>query len=48
MIKVINNYLRSGHQFLDDENVQRFRFGLLNFLMVIAAVLTFINLLKYK
>lgn len=45
MIKAFTDFLRSGHQFSDDDNLQRFRFGFFNVLMAIAMVFTFINFL---
>ena len=44
-MKNINNLLTSGHDFSDNENLQKFRFGLLNFMMVVVAILTTTNLL---
>ena len=39
----INNFLTSGYSFSKEENLQKFRFSLLNSSMLIASVFTFIN-----
>ncbi len=41
----LNNFLISGHAFSDDENFQKFRFTLLNPLMLLASILAFANFL---
>ena len=46
MKQPITNFLTSGHHFSkEDENLQRFRFALLNVLMLVAAFFTFLNYL---
>lgn len=40
---VLNNILTSGHSFSESDNLQRFRFSLLNCLLLIAAVFTLLN-----
>ena len=43
---MLDNFLTSGHHFSkEDENLQRFRFALLNVLMFVAAFFTFLNYL---
>lgn len=44
-MNALNDLLTSGHNFSEDENLLKFRFSLLNILMVVAATLTFINFL---
>lgn len=44
-MSALNNLLISGHNFSEDENLLKFRFSLLNVLMVIATLLTFANFL---
>lgn len=44
-MKVLNSFLTSGHQFSENDNLQKFRFGFLNVLMVIASFFTFLNFL---
>jgi signal transduction histidine kinase len=44
-MKYLNNFLTSGHDFSADENLQKFRFTLLNPLMLLASILTFTNFL---
>lgn len=39
----LNNFLTSGHSFAEEDNLQRFRFSLLNSLLLIAAFFTLIN-----
>lgn len=39
----LNNFLTSGHFFAKNENLQRFRFSLLNSLLFIAAIFTLLN-----
>ena len=39
----LNNFLTSGHVFSDSDNLQRFRFSMLNSLLLIASVFTLIN-----
>lgn len=43
MVGVLNNFLSSGHSFIESDNLQRFRFSLLNSLLLIAAFFTLIN-----
>ena len=40
---VLNNFLTSGHFFAENDNLQRFRFSLLNSLLLIAAFFTLLN-----
>ena len=42
-MRFINNFLRSGHQFTDDENLQKFRFALLNSLMLLSLCFCILN-----
>lgn len=42
-MRLLDNFLTSGHSFLENENLQRFRFGLLNSLLVISVFFTFLN-----
>jgi signal transduction histidine kinase len=42
-MKFLNNFLTSGHQFSEIDNLQRFRFSFLNSLLFIAAIFTLIN-----
>jgi len=42
-MNVLNNFLTSGHNFTENENLLKFRFSLLNILMVIASFFTFMN-----
>jgi len=43
---MLDNFLTSGHRFSkEDENLQKFRFALLNVLMLVAAFFTFLNFL---
>ncbi len=44
-MEVLNNFLTSGHQFSDNDNLQKFRFSFLNVLMVIVSLFTFLNFL---
>ncbi len=39
----LNNFLTSGHLFVESDNLQRFRFSLLNSLLLIAAFFTLVN-----
>ncbi len=43
MASVMKNYLSSGHHFTQDDNLQRFRFSLLNYLLLIASFFAFLN-----
>jgi len=43
MREPLNNFLTSGHFFAKNENLQRFRFSLLNSLLFIAAIFTLVN-----
>ena len=40
---ILNNFLSSGHSFAESDNLQRFRFALLNSLLLIASVFTLVN-----
>jgi len=42
-MRLLDNFLTSGHSFLENENLQKFRFGLLNSLLVISVFFTFLN-----
>lgn len=44
-MKILNNFLTSGHDFSVDENLQKFRYSFINLLMLMATVLTVINYL---
>ena len=44
MENIVNNFLTSGHSFTEIENLQRFRFSLLNSMLLIASVFTIIYL----
>jgi signal transduction histidine kinase len=44
-MKLLDNFLSSGHPFIADENLQKFRFGFINSLIVMASSLTFMNFL---
>ena len=44
-MNVLNNFLTSGHQFSEDENLLKFRFSFLNSLMVTASFFTLLNFL---
>jgi len=44
-MKLLNNFLTSGHDFSVDENLQKFRYSFINLLMLMATVLTFFNYL---
>jgi hypothetical protein len=41
--RLINDFLTSGHPFIKDENLSKFRFGLLNSLMLLSIFLTIFN-----
>jgi len=43
MGKIFDSFLTSGHHFTKDDNLQRFRFSLLNSLLLIASFFAFIN-----
>jgi len=43
MREVLRSYLTSGHHFTADDNLQRFRFSLLNSLLLIASFFAFLN-----
>jgi signal transduction histidine kinase len=43
MGKTIDNFLTSGHEFTGNDNLQKFRFSMLNSLLVIAALFSFVN-----
>ncbi len=43
MKKVLENFLSSGHQFSNDENLEKFRFSLLNVFMLVALLPIIIN-----
>lgn len=43
MREVLKNYLTSGHHFTATDNLQRFRFSLLNSLLLIASFFAFLN-----
>ena len=45
MKKMIENFLTNGHDFLEDDNLQKFRFSLLNSLMLIAIFFTSLNII---
>lgn len=45
MSDLLECFLTSGHSFSDSDNLQRFRFSLLNSLLLIASVFTFFNYL---
>ena len=45
MLKILNNFLISGHQFSENDHLQKFRFGLLNTFMVIVSFFTLLNFL---
>ena len=38
-----NNFLTSGYEFTGEDNLQKFRFAMLNSLLVIAVIFSFIN-----
>ena len=40
---LLDNFLTSGHHFSENENLQKFRFSLLNSLLLIATFFTFLN-----
>ena len=42
-MKILNNFLTSGHFFSKDESLQKFRFSFLNILMVFASIFTLLN-----
>jgi hypothetical protein len=42
-MKIIDKFLTSGHSFSKNENLHKFRFGLLNSLLVISVFFTFLN-----
>jgi len=44
-MKLLDNFLTSGHHFSENENLQKFRFSLLNSLLLIATFFTFLNCL---
>lgn len=46
MVVVLNNFLTSGHPFAESDNLQRFRFSLLNSLLLIASVFSLLNYLS--
>ncbi len=48
MESTLDNFLKSGHQFSDNENLQKFRFSMLNSLMLIAAFFTLLNYFSSK
>jgi len=43
MVGVLSNFLTSGHAFTEDENLQRFRFSLLNSTLLIVSFFAFMN-----
>jgi signal transduction histidine kinase len=43
MKEAFNNFLTSGYEFAGKDNLQRFRFAMLNSLLVIAVIFSFIN-----
>jgi len=43
MVGVLSNFLTSGHAFTEDENLQRFRFSLLNSILIISLIFSLIN-----
>lgn len=43
MLKFLDNFLTSGHHFDKNENLQKFRFSLLNSILLIAAIFTLLN-----
>ncbi len=45
MLQFLDNFLTSGHHFTENENLQKFRFSLLNSLLLIAALFTLLNYL---
>ncbi len=45
MSGVLDNFLTSGHSFAESHNLEKFRFSLLNSLLLIASVFTFLNYL---
>jgi len=44
MIELFNNFLSSGHSFSKSDNLQKFRFSLLNIFMLIAIISASIHL----
>lgn len=44
-MRFLNNYLTSGHQFSENENLRKFRFGFLNVLLAFTSFSTFLNIL---
>jgi len=48
VVNHINNFRTSGHPFSERENLQRFRFSMLNSLMLIAAFFTLLNFFASK
>lgn len=42
-MKILDNFLASGHRFSKDESLQQFRFAFLNILMVFASAFTLLN-----
>jgi len=42
-MELLDNFLTSGHSFSENENLQKFRFSLLNSLLLIATFFTFLN-----
>ena len=42
-LPIIDNFLSSGHHFSEDDNLQKFRFSLLNSNLLIASFFTFLN-----
>jgi signal transduction histidine kinase len=42
-VKILNNFLTSGHCFSKDESLQKFRFSFLNILMAFASFFTLLN-----
>lgn len=43
LARLINDFLTSGHSFTKDENLSKFRFGLLNSLMLLSIFITILN-----
>ena len=42
-MKILDNFLTSGHRFSKDESLKQFRFSFLNILMVFASFITLLN-----
>jgi len=43
MVSILNNFQTSGHSFTESDNLQRFRFSMLNSLLLIAGIFTLLN-----